>query len=29
VSVNLQAAEGLLASETLPADNPELSKAIE
>ena len=29
VSVNLQAAEGLLASETLPADNPELAKAIE
>jgi len=29
VSVNLQAAEGLLASETLPADNPELTKAIE
>jgi signal transduction histidine kinase len=29
VSVNLQAAEGLLASETLPADNPELSKAVE
>ena len=29
VSVNLQAAEGLLVSETLPADNPELAKAIE
>jgi signal transduction histidine kinase len=29
VSVNLQAAEGLLASETLPADNFELAKAIE
>jgi signal transduction histidine kinase len=29
VSVNLQAAEGLLASDTLPADNPELAKAIE
>jgi signal transduction histidine kinase len=29
VSVNLQAAEGLLASSTLPADNPELVKAIE
>jgi signal transduction histidine kinase len=29
VSVNLQAAEGLLASETLPRDNPELTKAIE
>jgi len=29
VSVNLQAAEGLLASGTLPADNPELVKAIE
>jgi signal transduction histidine kinase len=29
VSVNLQAAEGLLASETLPADNPELAKAVE
>jgi signal transduction histidine kinase len=29
VSVNLQAAEGLLASDTLPADNPELTKAIE
>jgi signal transduction histidine kinase len=29
VSVNLQAAEGLLSSDTLPADNPELVKAIE
>jgi signal transduction histidine kinase len=29
VSVNLQAAEGLLASGTLPADNPELAKAIQ
>jgi signal transduction histidine kinase len=29
VSVNLQAAEGLLAAETLPKDNPELTKAIE
>ncbi len=29
VSVNLQAAEGLLAADSLPADNPELSKAIE
>ena len=29
VSVNLQAAEGLLASATLPADNPELAKAVE
>jgi signal transduction histidine kinase len=29
VSVNLQAAEGLLSSSTLPADNPELVKAIE
>jgi signal transduction histidine kinase len=29
VSVNLQAAEGLLAAESLPADNPELIKAIE
>jgi signal transduction histidine kinase len=29
VSVNLQAAEGLLTSATLPADNPELVKAIE
>jgi signal transduction histidine kinase len=29
VSVNLQAAEGLLTSGTLPADNPELAKAIE
>ena len=29
VSVNLQAAEGLLTSGTLPADNPELIKAIE
>jgi signal transduction histidine kinase len=29
VSVNLQAAEGLLSSGTLPADNPELVKAIE
>jgi signal transduction histidine kinase len=29
VSVNLQAAEGLLAAESLPADNPELKKAIE
>jgi signal transduction histidine kinase len=29
VSVNLQAAEGLLSSDTLPADNPELIKAIE
>ena len=29
VSVNLQAAEGLLAASNLPADNPELTKAIE
>jgi signal transduction histidine kinase len=29
VSVNLQAAEGLLTSDTLPADNPDLVKAIE
>jgi signal transduction histidine kinase len=29
VSVNLQAAEGLLTTETLPKDNPELAKAIE
>jgi len=29
VSVNLQAAEGLLAADTLPADNPELTKAVE
>jgi signal transduction histidine kinase len=29
VSVNLQAAEGLLTSGTLPAENPELVKAIE
>jgi signal transduction histidine kinase len=29
VSVNLQAAEGLLTAESLPADNPELAKAIE
>ena len=29
VSVNLQAADGLLASDTLPADNPELIKAKE
>ena len=29
ISVNLQAAEGLLTSDTLPADNPELAKAIE
>ena len=29
VSVNLQAAEGLLASDTLPANNPELAKAVE
>ena len=29
VSVNLQAAEGLLAADTLPADHPELAKAIE
>jgi signal transduction histidine kinase len=29
ISVNLQAAEGLLTSGTLPADNPELVKAIE
>jgi signal transduction histidine kinase len=29
VSVNLQAAEGLLASGTLPAGNPELSKAVD
>jgi signal transduction histidine kinase len=29
VSVNLQAAEGLLAAGTLPADNPELAKAVE
>jgi len=28
VSVNLQAAEGLLGAGTLPADNPELTKAI-
>jgi signal transduction histidine kinase len=29
VSVNLQAAEGLLAADSLPADNPALAKAIE
>jgi len=29
VSVNLQAAGGLLAADSLPADNPELAKAIE
>ena len=29
VSVNLQAAEGLLTAESLPADNPELAKAKE
>jgi signal transduction histidine kinase len=29
VSVNLQAAEGLLAADTLPADHPELAKAVE
>jgi len=29
VSVNLQAAEGLLSADTLPADNPELNKAVE
>jgi signal transduction histidine kinase len=29
VSVNLQAAEGLLGSDTLPAGNPELAKAID
>jgi signal transduction histidine kinase len=29
VSVNLQAAEGLLSAGTLPVDNPELAKAIE
>ena len=29
VSVNLQAAEGLLTAESLPPDNPELTKAIE
>ena len=29
VSVNLQAAEGLLASDTLPSDHPELAKAVE
>jgi signal transduction histidine kinase len=29
VSVNLQAAEGLLSAGTLPADNPELAKAVE
>ena len=29
VSVNLQAAEALLAANTLPAENPELAKAIE
>ncbi len=29
VSVNLQAAEGLLGSDTLPAGNPELTKAID
>ncbi len=28
VSVNLQAAGGLLAADTLPADNPELTKAV-
>jgi signal transduction histidine kinase len=29
VSVNLQAADGLLASETLPAGNPELARAVD
>jgi signal transduction histidine kinase len=29
VSVNLQAAGGLLAADSLPADNPELAKAVE
>ncbi len=29
VSVNLQAAEGLLAASTLPAEDPELAKAVE
>jgi signal transduction histidine kinase len=29
VSVNLQAAEGLLAADSLPSDNPDLAKAIE
>jgi signal transduction histidine kinase len=29
VSVNLQAAEGLLAANTLPAEDPELAKAVE
>jgi signal transduction histidine kinase len=29
VSVNLQAAEGLLAASTLPADHPDLAKAVE
>jgi signal transduction histidine kinase len=29
VSVNLQAAEGLLAADTLPADHPQLAKAVE
>ncbi len=29
MAVNLQAAEGLLAADTLPADNPELTRAIE
>ncbi len=29
VSVNLQAAEGLLGAETLPTENPELAKAID
>jgi signal transduction histidine kinase len=29
VSVNLQAAEGLLAADTLPQDNPELARAVE
>ena len=29
VSVNLQAAEGLLSADALPADNPELTKAVE
>ena len=29
VSVNLQAAEGLLSADSLPADNPELTKAVE
>lgn len=29
VSVNLQAAEGLLGAETLPAGNPELAKAVD